>query len=631
MFIEKIFLNGFGGFTEKEISIVSPFTVLVGHDPAELKTVKTAISLILFGISPDKRLELQNYTYDRKICSAALRLKAENGKKYLIGRDFIEERVEIFEEAGMRLLPQSSTVLMNLLRTELGTLNPLDFEAIFLLDQDEMELNQNSLGIREELQKVLKADQDGIKENISFKLKAAAVAADSSEPVNIDKPKVQEEINQIQNHLRKLEGKLKEYQEAEQKLAAYKNYEVFVSPDNKNQIEVLSQHLTALALERKYLEEQARAAIKMRTTIEQEKKKLQTKVGVFEELFSPEKQRFIEKLIKAREEKNEVLKQLEAEYSYGGGKKRLLSRKGKEQEKAEEKMNRLLKELSEMRSKIEEDLHGRSIDQFLKEKKEYEENKENFIKLQQSPANIEGMKKEEELDQLKNEEKETRRKLDELLVKASSTDLKDLKKQVNTLATLREEMQRMKQEIHLLSGDYEPIDAIRIMREKIDQLRQSLEIEEKAETMVALEKERDELVKDPLLRFYVEGSEIIKRVTRGKIKEFTPEFIDGKYRFQVLYENAWCALELISPRDRKVFLLILRLLLARLHAPVVRFPYIINSVVGNLDLEESAEKVELFAIINELFLESQVIYLADKTERQIIEKNQVISKDIIEL
>ena len=280
MFIEKILLNGFGGFTEKEINIVSPFTVLVGHDPAELKTIKTAISLILFGISPDKRLELRNYIYDRKKCSAALRLKAENGKKYLIGRDFIEERVEIFEETGIRLLPQSSTVLMNLLRTELGTLNPLDFEAIYLLDQDEMEVNQNSLGIREELQKVLKAYQDGIKENL-YKLEAA-VTADFSEPVTIDQAEIQEEINQIQNHLRKLEGKLEEYQEAEQKVAAYKNYEAFISPDNKNQIEVLSQQLTALALERKYVEEQVRAAIKCRQ-LWNRKKKLQAKVGLFEE------------------------------------------------------------------------------------------------------------------------------------------------------------------------------------------------------------------------------------------------------------------------------------------------------------------------------------------------------------
>lgn len=630
MFIEKILLNGFGGFTEKEINIVSPFTVLVGHDPAELKTIKTAISLILFGISPDKRLELRNYIYDRKKCSAALRLKAENGKKYLIGRDFIEERVEIFEETGIRLLPQSSTVLMNLLRTELGTLNPLDFEAIYLLDQDEMEVNQNSLGIREELQKVLKAYQDGIKENLSYKLEAA-VTADFSEPVTIDQAEIQEEINQIQNHLRKLEGKLEEYQEAEQKVAAYKNYEAFISPDNKNQIEVLSQQLTALALERKYVEEQVRAAIKMQTTLEQEKKKLQAKVGLFEELFSPEKQRFIEKLIKERDEKNEVLKGLESEYSYGGGKKRLLSRKDKEQEKAEEKMNKLLKELSEMRSRIEEDLHGRSIEQFLKEKKEYEENKENLIRLQQSPASIEGIKKEEELEQLRNEEKETRRRLDELLVKAGSTDLKDLKKRVNTLATVREEAQRMKQEIDFLSGDYEPIEAIRIMRKKIDQLHQSLESGEKAETMAASAKERDELVKDPLHRFYVEGSEIIKRVTGGKIREFAPEFIDGKYKFKVLYENAWCDLELISPRQKRVFLLILRMLLARLHAPVVRFPYIINNVVGGLDLEESAEKVELFLIINELLAGAQVIYLADEGERRIIEENQAINKEIIKI
>lgn len=630
MFIEKILLNGFGGYTEKEINIVSPFTVLVGHDPVELKTIKTAISLILFGISPDKRLELRSYIYDRKKCSVALRLKAENGKKYLIGRDLIEERVEIFEETGMRLLPQSATVLMNLLRSELGTLNPLDFEAIFLLDQDEMEVNQNSLGIREKLQKVLKAYQDGIKENISYKLKAA-VAADYSEPVTINQAKVQEEINQIQNHLRKLEGKLQEYQETEQKLAAYKNYEVFVSPDNKNQIEVLSQQLTALALERKYLEEQIRTAKKLQTTLEQEKKKLQAKVGHFEELFSPEKQRFIEKLIKEREEKNEVLKELEAKYSYGGGKKRLLSRKDKEQEKAEEKMNKLLKELSEMRFRIEEDLHGRTIEQFLKEKKEYEENKENLIKLQQSPANIEGMEKEDELEQLKNEEKETRRKLDELLIKAGSTDLMDLKKRVNTLAALKEEAQRMKQEIHFLSGDYEPIEAIRIMREKIDQLRQSLEKKEKTETLAAIAKEQDELVKDPLLRFYAEGSEILSRVTGGKIREFTPEFIDGKYRFQVLYENAWCDLELINPRHKKVFLLILRMLLARLYAPVARFPYIINNVVGRMDLEESAEKVELLSTINELLWEAQVIYLADETERRIIEENQAIKKEIIVL
>ena len=77
--------------------------------------------------------------------------------------------------------------------------------------------------------------------------------------------------------------------------------------------------------------------------------------------------------------------------------------------------------------------------------------------------------------------------------------------------------------------------------------------------------------------------------------------------------------------------MILRMLLARLHAPVVRFPYIINNVVGGLDLEESAEKVELFLIINELLAGAQVIYLADEGERRIIEENQAINKEIIKI
>lgn len=627
MFIEKIILNGFGGFKEKEISLVSPFTVLVGHDPTELKAIKEAIGLILFGVYPGKHLDLQKYIQDHKVCSVALHLITESGKRYLIGRDLTEERLEIFEETGMRLLPQSPAVLMDLLRTELGTLNPLDFDGIFVLDQDEMELSQNSLGVREELQKILKAYQEGVKEKISFKMEAAV----SSEPMEKDKAMVQAEIDQIQKHLEKLEGKIKEYKEIEQKLADYKEYEAFVSSNNKNQIEVLSQQLTALALDRKYLEEQVRGTTKISKTLEQEKKKLQTKVRSFEELFSPEKQRFIEKLIKVREEKNEVLKQLEAQYSYGGGKKRLLSRKGKEQEKAEEKMNELLKELSEMRSEIEDHLHNRSIDQYLKENKEYRENKENLIKLQQSPANIEGLNKEEELKKLINEEKETRRRLDELLIKADSSDLTSLKKKVNALAALRERLQATEREMLLLSGDYEPMEAIGIMREKIDHLRQSLENAEKAQAMVALENDQNELAEDPTLRFYVEGSEILKKVTRGKISEFTPEFIDGRFRFQVLYEKAWCAEELLSPQRRKVFLLILRMLLAKLHAPVVRFPYIINNVVGNLDLEESLGKAELFSIINNLFSGSQVIYLADEVEKQILQADETMSKNIIEL
>lgn len=627
MFIEKIILNGFGGFKEKEINFVSPFTVLVGHDPIEMKSIKEVFGLILFGVYPGKHLDLQKYIQDHKVCSVALHLIAESGKRYLIGRDLIEERLEIFEETGMRLFPQSPAVLMDLLRTELGTLNPLDFEGIFVLDRDEMELNQNSLGVREELQKILKASQEGVKTKASFRMEAA-VSSDSMEE---DKVMVQEEIDQIQKHLEKLEEKIKEYKEVEQKLAVYKEYEAFVSSNNKNQIEVLSQQLTTLALDRKYLEEQVRGTTKISKTLEQEKKKLQTKVRAFEELFSPEKQRLIERLIKAREEKNEVLKQLETQYSYGGGKKRLLSRKAKEQEKAEEKMNELLKELSEMRSEIEDQLHNRSIDQYLKENKEYEENKENLIKLQQSPANIEGLDKEDELKKIINEEKETRRRLDELLIKANSTDLTSLKKKVNTLAALRERLQATEREMHLLSGDYEPMEAIGIMREKIDHLRQSLENAEKVQAMVDLEKDRDELEEDPILRFYIEGSVILKRVTGGKISEFTPEFIDGKFRFQVLYEKAWCAEELLSPRYRKVFLLILRMLLAKLHAPVVRFPYLINNVVGNLDLEESVGKAELFSIINKHFSGAQVIYLADEVEKQILQAEEEISKNIIEL
>jgi len=627
VYIEKLILNGFGGFKEKQIDFDSPFTVLVGHNQVELQTIEDAICLVLLGISLDKRNNLQEYIVDTRSCSASLILKTETKKRYLLGRDLAQERLEVFVEEGMRLLPQSSTVLMDLLRAELGTLNPLDFEEIFLLKKDRLELNQNSLGIREELQRIVKAYEEGIKEHLFLTMEAAG-AIDESEN---EEENIKEQLEKIDQHLEKLKTKVNEYKDLEDEITEYKEYEVFLSANNKNQIEVLSQQLTAYALDRKYLEEQVKEITKIPTTLAQEKKNLQNKVKAFEELFSPERQKIIENLVKRREERNEALKKLEEEYTYSSGKRGFLARRGRQRGTAEEKMNLLLKELSEQRAEIEDYLYGRSIDKYRTEKAEYEKNKENLTKLQQTPTNVEGREREEELRNILEKEKKIRKELEKLLVLAGTKDIKEIKKKVNSLGTLKTKSKGLEQEITLLSGDYKPLDAIKLMEEKIKELNEALKNKKKATVVKVKAEEEVKMEQNPVLKFYLDTEKHLRKVSNGIIKDFAPKFVDGKYEFHVFYENEWCNIETLSPDWQELFLLTLRISLARLHTPSSQFPFIVTDLLGGTGCQYKQEtKDEIRTILENISTDRQVIYLCMQGDEEFItatsgQKHTVIS------
>ena len=134
MLFKKVILNNFGIYRETEISLDTPFTILNRREENAGKTVIDAIVGVLFGCPPGRRGEFSRYAPSSagEKFSASLFLTTENGKEYLVGKDLRREVLEVFQEDGFSLALLSPTSLMDILHGELKTLNPIDFEALFV-------------------------------------------------------------------------------------------------------------------------------------------------------------------------------------------------------------------------------------------------------------------------------------------------------------------------------------------------------------------------------------------------------------------------------------------------------------------------------------------------------------------
>ena len=482
MRLKKVILNNFGGYQDTEISLDTPFTVVGGRDGNAGKTVTDAIVGVLFGCPPGRRGEFSRYAPSAagKKFSASLFLTAENGKEYLVGRDFHREEVEIFQEEDFSLTLLSPTSLMDILYSELRTLNPIDFEALFVFDRGPVAIRLDSPVLREQLNKLWSRgiDREAVEEILAASQAAAAVLEREPEiqvsakppgetgvepgvigTAGVEEPEtvraairaleeIQARRREVEEEIEKLRRQSARRQELEAELAQVKAereelapYEPFVAGDSGVTVEGLSRQLATIELERKYLEEKIREKRESKESVAREIRLLREKIAAFpQEFMDPGLQDEVKTLARQKEEKLQLLRKLEEQLKIFSGKKGLLGLGGRRPEVAEleEKIARQLDEISVIRNRLNTLLKGRPAEDFLQEVELQKKYLEDLAKLEKIPVTAgEEMNYEEQLQELLRQEEEIRKKLRELLEQAGSEEYEEIKEKVKRLSLLK--------------------------------------------------------------------------------------------------------------------------------------------------------------------------------------------------
>ncbi|NLW08637.1 MAG: AAA family ATPase [Firmicutes bacterium] len=496
MRLKKVILNNFGVHRNTEISLDTPFTVVGGEDANAGKTVIDAIVGVLFGCPPDRRGEFSRYapSSGRRRFSASLFLTAENGKEYLIGKNFHREEVEVFQEEDLSLTLLPANSLMEILYNELKTLNPIDFEALFVFNRGPVEIRLDSPVLREQLNKIWSrgVDREAIEEILAASQGAAADLAagagtDTPPPAETggetgdagtagaeEEPEpvkaallaleairarlreVEEEIEEIRTQdgrRRELETELAQVKAEREELAPY---EPFVAGGSEMTVEGLSHKLTTIELERKYLEEKVREKRESEASVQREIRILREKIAAFpQEFMDPGLQDEVKTLVRQREEKLQMLRKLEEQLKIHSSRKGILGLGGRRPEvmEIEEKIARQLDEISVIRNRLNTLLKGRPAEDFLQEVELQKKYLEDLAKLEKMPvAEGEVDNFEEQLRELVRMEEEIRGKMRDLLAQAGSEEHEEIREKVKRLSLLIDREKELESEIAALAA-----------------------------------------------------------------------------------------------------------------------------------------------------------------------------------
>ncbi|MGQ9780088.1 MAG: ATP-binding protein [Bacillota bacterium] len=138
MNLAELHLGGFGKFTDFTLFFSPSFTMVVGPNEAGKTTLAAAVLGVLFGFRRGlKHLRHRYRPWTGGPYTASLLLAEEDGRRYLIGRDFEHDRLEIFCGQGMRLEPLPEAELPGVLEAAFGVGDPLLFESTLLLRRPE--------------------------------------------------------------------------------------------------------------------------------------------------------------------------------------------------------------------------------------------------------------------------------------------------------------------------------------------------------------------------------------------------------------------------------------------------------------------------------------------------------------
>lgn len=588
---------------EVEISLESNFVVLISPDERAKRLVIEAVMALLYGVPPDKQREFMRYVSSERGGSGSLLLETKEGKEYLIGRDFnfFGGQPEIFGSEGMRLLPQPATALMDLLCKELATLNPLDFEALYIFDGGNLRTNQDSPGLWERLQQLAVTLREG-------KISPETVVGAGDDDYAVKVKDLQRRIDEITRRLERFHSQRTELLRIEEEVKRLRPYEVFLSDQQENLLEELSRQLTAVTLERRIHEERYREIRATRETIKREIAALQKKIASFDhDLFNVEFQSRIMSLIKLRKEKNAELRNLEKEYENLRKGKAFFTRSG--EKTGEEKINNLLQELSALGQKMETLLKGRPIEQYLKEVKLYQQYHNDLRRLENLPANPDSPDYGETLKKLIGQEEEIRTKLESLLLQADSTDLKALKGKVNRLGEFKKRQIKLEKEIKELTGG----DTPETFNERLEEEKKALEkrVKQLEEARVARARAREEAAclagKDPALEIIRRAGVILAEITGGEYEAVIPEFKEGRFLIRVKRKDAsWVLAEDLDLAGCALSHLAFRLSLVCRHTPVPAYPLIFKDPGLNFD---RATKERICHLLQSYAGEVQIILL----------------------
>ncbi len=166
MKILEVRLSGFGKFADLILEFPENLKIVVGPNEAGKSTVVDAILGVLFGFRKGQKALRERYQPWRgQGYSASLVIGGDHGERYLVGRDFHHDRLEVFRGQGVRIEPQPETELECFLLDSLGINNPQLFESILLIRQPEVALIGRDRGSANRLAEALGRKISGSDDN----------------------------------------------------------------------------------------------------------------------------------------------------------------------------------------------------------------------------------------------------------------------------------------------------------------------------------------------------------------------------------------------------------------------------------------------------------------------------------
>ncbi|MGE5599436.1 MAG: ATP-binding protein [Bacteroidota bacterium] len=222
MRIQEVRLGGFGRFTDLNLSFPSPLQLIVGPNEAGKSTVVDAIAGVLFGFRRSQRHLRDRYQPWRGgSYAASVVLLADDGTRYLVGRDFRHDRVEIFIGRGLRLEPLPEGKLEEILQEVLGLNSLALFESTLLLRQQEMNLIARDRGVAARLAEMIGRKITGVGDGTTGR-QALALIRTKLAGLGEDTPLVEELAarEREQADLRARAGRLAALREERTRLAA---------------------------------------------------------------------------------------------------------------------------------------------------------------------------------------------------------------------------------------------------------------------------------------------------------------------------------------------------------------------------------------------------------------------------
>lgn len=203
MRIVEVRLSGFGRFTDLALSFPENFKVILGSNEAGKSTVVDAITGVLFGFRRGQKNLRERYKpWHSTQYSASLVLHDEDDVRYLIGRDFEHDRLELFRGQGVRLAPLSENDLEQILQDGLGITTPQLFESTLLIRQPESSLVVRDRRAASRLAEALGRKISGGDDNAPY---SQALRAIQDKLAEIDAPGLSGSLSELEAELARRE------------------------------------------------------------------------------------------------------------------------------------------------------------------------------------------------------------------------------------------------------------------------------------------------------------------------------------------------------------------------------------------------------------------------------------------